>query len=65
MQNKFAAKKVMLVTDKGGLGAGWAQKIATSLEKEGLATEIYSNVSSNPRDYEVMEGAMPSCLSRW
>jgi alcohol dehydrogenase class IV len=54
---QFAAEKVMLVTDEGVLGAGWAQKVAASLEKEGLATEIYSNVSPNPRDYEVMEGA--------
>ncbi|MBI9088374.1 MAG: iron-containing alcohol dehydrogenase [Desulfobacterium sp.] len=54
---QFAAEKVLLVTDEGVLGAGWAHKVATSLEKEGLTTEIYSNVSPNPRDHEVMAGA--------
>ncbi len=54
---QFAAEKVLLVTDEGVLRAGWAQKVAASLEKEGLTTEIHSNVSPNPRDHEVMEGA--------
>ncbi|MCP4118833.1 MAG: iron-containing alcohol dehydrogenase [Desulfobacteraceae bacterium] len=54
---QFAADKALVVTDEGVLGAGWAQKVAASLEKEGLATEIYSNISPNPRDHEVMEGA--------
>ena len=55
--SQFGAEKVFLVTDHGVLNAGWAQKVEASIRDEGIDTVIFSHVSSNPRDYEVMAGA--------
>jgi len=54
---QFGAERVLLVTDQGVLSAGWTQKVEASIRKEGLDTVLFSNVSCNPRDHEVMEGA--------
>jgi len=53
----FGARKVLVVTDGGVIDAGWAAQVAASLEKEGLAYEVFSSVTSNPRDHEVMSGS--------
>jgi alcohol dehydrogenase class IV len=53
----FEAKKVLLVTDPGIVSSGWLDEIIGTLESEDYEYEIYSNIKSNPRTEEVMEGA--------
>ena len=53
----FEAKKVLLVTDPGIVSSGWLDEIIRALESEDYEYEIYSNIKSNPRTEEVMEGA--------
>ena len=53
----FEAKKVLLVTDPGIVSSGWLDEIIGALESEDYEYEIYSNIKSNPRSEEVMEGA--------
>ena len=53
----FSAKKVLLVTDDGIISSGWVEETVGALESEGYDYEIYSNIKSNPRAEEVMEGA--------
>ena len=53
----LAAQKAFVVTDPGVVGAGWAEKVVTSLAQMDIPSVMYSNVTSNPRDTEVMEGA--------
>ncbi len=53
----FGARKVLVVTDKGVLEAGWADQVTDNLKAEGLPYTIFSEVTSNPRAEEVMAGA--------
>lgn len=53
----FGAEKPFIVTDPGVMQAGWAQEVMDQLEDQGLAYVLFSGVSPNPRDFEVVEGA--------
>ncbi|MDP4210775.1 MAG: alcohol dehydrogenase-like regulatory protein ErcA [Bacteroidota bacterium] len=53
----FGARKVLVVTDPGVLSAGWAAEVIRTLEEEKVSYELFTGVSPNPRDYEVMTGA--------
>lgn len=53
----FGAKKVFLVTDPGVIESGWANKVQMSLEKAGIHYVVFSDITPNPRDTEVMAGA--------
>lgn len=53
----FGARKPLIVTDKGIISAGWVSKIIDELQTENIASEVFANVTPNPRDNEVMEGA--------
>ncbi len=53
----FGAKKILIVSDPGIIAAGWVDDLIEILEVESLAYDIYFNVSPNPRENEVMEGA--------
>ncbi|MDD5349037.1 MAG: iron-containing alcohol dehydrogenase [Chthoniobacteraceae bacterium] len=53
----LAAKKVFLVTDPGVIEAGWAGKVEDALRQAGLPAVVFSDISSNPQDTEVMAGA--------
>ncbi len=55
--NNFGLSKIMLVTDKGVQESGWSKEINDILTKAGFEVIVYENVSPNPRDYEVMQGA--------
>jgi len=55
--NNFAAKKILLVTDKGVISSGWLDDVTGVLESDGYNYEIYSKIKSNPRTDEVMSGA--------
>ena len=54
---QLGAKKVFLVSDPGLERSGWVGKLIEVLEASALKWVYYSNVSSNPRDYEVHLGA--------
>lgn len=55
--SNFGARKPLIVTDPGVIGTGWAQVVIDNLANEGLACAVYSSVSQNPRDFQVMDGA--------
>ncbi len=54
---RLGARKVFLVSDSGIEEAGWVQRLMDILKKEGIEWVYYSDVSSNPRDYQVQQGA--------
>lgn len=54
---QFSASKVLVVTDKGVTEAGWLADVEKSLEEAGVPYHVFSNVTPNPRAFEVMEGA--------
>jgi alcohol dehydrogenase len=53
----FGVRKVMVVTDPGVIAAGWTADVLASLEQSGVDHIIFSAVSSNPKEDEVMKGA--------
>lgn len=54
---RLGAKKVLLVSDSGIEKAGWVQQLIDILKKEGVEWIYYPGVTSNPRDFEVEQGA--------
>jgi len=52
----LGAARVLLVTDPGVLRAGWAEAAADGLREEHLVVTLFSALSPNPRDFEVMAG---------
>ena len=53
----LAASKVFLVSDPGVIRAGWTGKVEASLGQAGLSYTVFSDVTPNPKDAEVMAGA--------
>lgn len=53
----FGAKRVLLVTDPGIIEVGLANDVIDSLEQVGVSHVIFSDLSQNPRESEVMAGA--------
>jgi alcohol dehydrogenase len=54
---RLGGECVFLVTDPGIIEAGWIDETLKYLEKEDLKCILYDNVVSNPRDFQVEEGA--------
>jgi len=54
---RIGASKVFLVSDDGVIKAGWADKARHYLQVAGLETEVFSSLTTNPKDFEVTEGA--------
>lgn len=54
---RLGAKKVFLVSDAGIEAAGWVQRLMDILKREGIEWVYFSGVSSNPRDFQVEQGA--------
>ena len=54
---QLGGRKVFLVSDKGIEDAGWLEQLMDILKKEGIEWVYYPGVSSNPRDYQIEEGA--------
>ncbi len=54
---QLGGRKVFLVSDKGIEDAGWLDQLMDILKKEGVEWVYYPGVSSNPRDYQIEEGA--------
>lgn len=53
----FASKKPMVVTDKNLRKLPWFHTIMAEIEKYNSSYVVYDSVTSNPREYEVMQGA--------
>jgi alcohol dehydrogenase len=54
---RLGAKKVFLVSDSGIEEAGWVERLMDILKKEGVEWVYYPGVTSNPRDFQVEQGA--------
>lgn len=54
---RIGASKVFLVSDEDVINAGWVEQALHYLHAVGLETEIYSSLTSNPKDFEVTQGA--------
>lgn len=53
----FGARRVLVVTDLGLVRTGLADKAVRILERAGVEAVLHDQVSANPRDQEVMDGA--------
>jgi alcohol dehydrogenase class IV len=51
------AKRVLVVTDPGVMAAGWLAELTGDLDEAGISYVLFSQVTPNPRDHEVMAGA--------
>jgi alcohol dehydrogenase class IV len=54
---RMGADKVLLVTDPGIIDKGWIDEALGYLKQEGLDTFVYDNVVTNPRTFQVEQGA--------
>ena len=53
----FGAQKVLIVSDPGIIAAGWLNGIFDVLDNEIISYEIYSDITPNPKEEEVIRGA--------
>lgn len=53
----YGARHVLVVTGPHVLQAGWAKDILRTFEEEGIDHTLFSAITPNPRDHEVMDGA--------
>jgi len=54
---KLNAEKVLIVTDKGLTKTGLVENALKILKKEGIKSEIFDEVESNPKDTTIEKGA--------
>lgn len=54
---RLGGEKILLVTDPGIIDAGWVDEAIEYLKKDNLKFVIYDNVVTNPRDFQVEQGA--------
>lgn len=53
----FDARRVLVVTDPGVVAAGWTDEVVNGIVDAGIPAVRFSEVSTNPRSYEVAAGA--------
>jgi len=53
----LGSRHVFVVTDSNIIRAGWVRDVTDSLQAEGIRYTLFSDVTPNPRDREVMDGA--------
>jgi alcohol dehydrogenase len=53
----FGTRHVLIVTGPNIIRAGWVKDVTGSLEAEGIGHTIFSELTPNPRDFEVTRGA--------
>ncbi|HEX3013461.1 MAG TPA: alcohol dehydrogenase-like regulatory protein ErcA [Methanobacterium sp.] len=53
----FGAQKLLIVSDPGIIAAGWLNDVLDVLEREELPYAIYSNVTPNSKEEDVIKGA--------
>nr|WP_320051270.1 alcohol dehydrogenase-like regulatory protein ErcA [uncultured Desulfuromonas sp.] len=52
----LGATTVLVVSDPGVIAAGWTTEVIQCLHSEGLQVVLFSDVTPNPKDFEVMQG---------
>ncbi len=52
---EFGKSKILIITDKGVVGAGLLEKVLTPLEQAGLKAHIFDQIEPNPRDHTVLK----------
>ncbi len=58
---RMGGDRVLLVTDPGIIAKGWIDEAQGYLKQEGLKSVVYDNVVTNPRSFQVEEGALEYC----
>lgn len=53
---RLGAKKVFIVSDLGVAQAGWLETVMTCCRQAGLPFAIFMDITTNPRDRDVMSG---------
>ncbi|MFP4013507.1 MAG: alcohol dehydrogenase-like regulatory protein ErcA [Chitinispirillaceae bacterium] len=53
----FGGTKALVVTDPGIIEAGWTVKVTDTLEELKIPYAVFSDLTINPKDHEVMNGA--------
>jgi len=51
------ARRVLVVSDPGVIAAGWLKDAQADLAEAGIESVVFSDLTPNPKDYEVMAGA--------
>ncbi len=54
---RLGAKKVFIVSDPGVNEAGWLEQVVESCREVGLSYSCFSDLTTNPKDYEARRGA--------
>ncbi len=54
---RLGGRRVLLVSDPGLFRAGWVDRVLRSLLDAGLEVAYYDQVTPNPKDHEIQEGA--------
>lgn len=54
---RLGAERVFLVSDSGLEAAGWVDRVTSVLDKEKLRWVYYSDILSNPRDFQIQRGS--------
>lgn len=54
---RLGGERVLIVTDPGIIEKGWIDEVIRHLRREHLKYEIYDNVVTNPRSFQVSQGA--------
>ncbi|MGM0901180.1 MAG: iron-containing alcohol dehydrogenase [Bacillota bacterium] len=54
---RLGAKKVFIVSDPGVSEAGWLDLVIDSCREAGLSYSCFSDITTNPKDYEAEQGA--------
>jgi alcohol dehydrogenase class IV len=54
---RLGGRKVFLVSDQGLFKAGWVDRVMVSLQEAGLQFVYFDQITTNPKDFEVEEGA--------
>lgn len=55
--SNFGAKRALVISDQGVIDVGLTGTLQNLLAEEGIHTAVFSDISANPRDHEVMAGA--------
>jgi alcohol dehydrogenase class IV len=55
---RLGGERVLLVTDPGIIACGWIDEAMGYLKQEGVEFALYDDVVTNPRSYQVKQGAL-------
>jgi len=53
---RLGAVRPLLVTDSGLIEAGWVAELITHLTDQGVALQVFSELTPNPKDHEIAAG---------